>query len=381
MAFFAESGPVVVIAGPRTPTLACVLQRIARVPVVCNADETVADALGRTGARLILADLDMVPDPGVGMTIQASGAALVAIVSDPGSPGLEHAERAGATHVIVSPFDDRALAAKLRIAERDVMRVPPCPVGSRPEPFSPDGVEPFFQPIVEIPTGRIVGFEALARWRHPRRGILGAEALLAAASRSGRVAMLGELVLKRSAAVAAAWDGPLTELRVSINITAADLRRRDFDSEVTLALFEAGLPASRVTLELTEGALVENFDAARVVLGRLRDSGVRIAIDDFGTGYSSLSYLKGLPVDVVKLDRSLVTDVATSERDLIIVHGIVEMAHSLGLRVVAEGVERHDQLAPLAAAGCEWYQGFLCSMPMPAAALPAFVAGWQAGKG
>jgi EAL domain-containing protein (putative c-di-GMP-specific phosphodiesterase class I) len=259
--------------------------------------------------------------------------------------------------------------------------MPPHPFEPLPEVFAPDGVEPYFQPIVEIPSGRIAGFEALARWRHPRRGVLGADALLAAAARAGRVAQLGELVLRRSTATAAAWDGPLAGLRVSINITAADLRRRDFDAEVTLALFETGLPASRLTLELTEGALVDNFEAASVILGRLRDSGVRIAIDDFGTGYSSLSYLKGLPVDVVKLDRSLVTDVAVNERDLIIVHGIVEMAHSLGLRVVAEGVERPDQLARLAQAGCEWYQGFLCSMPMPAAALAGFVGGWNGQEG
>lgn len=372
-----ESGPVLVVAGARTPDLALAVERIGRLPVLCGPREAPSEALARSGARLSLVDLDLVADPGLASPVQHGGAALIAIVAAPGAAGFERAERAGATHVLPAPFDDRALAASLRIAERDVARVPVCPVGVPLEPFTPEGVEPFFQPIVEIGSGRIAGFEALARWRHPRRGVLGADALLAAAARAGRVAQLGELVLRRGIAAASAWSGPLAGLRLSVNITAADLRRRDFDAEVTLALFEGGLPASRLTLELTEGALVENFEAASVVLGRLRDIGVRIAIDDFGTGYSSLSYLKGLPVDVVKLDRSLVTDVATNERDLIIVHGIVEMAHSLGLGVVAEGVERPDQLAPLAAAGCEWYQGFLCSTPMPDVRLAAFVGAWN----
>ena len=237
-----------------------------------------------------------------------------------------------------------------------------------------DRIDILWQPQVAVPTGRIAGVEALARWQHPVLGELGAEALFAAAERSDYLVELSQHVQAKAIAVAAAWEGPLADLRVAINVTAADIAESDFATRMLAAAADSGL-TDRLTVEITENGLMADLSRAASLLAQLRSGGLRVAIDDFGTGYSSLAYLKALPLDTIKIDRRLAQDIAGSARDRIVVRGVIDMARSLDLSVIAEGVETEEQLSLLAREGCNYYQGFLCSPPVDARALEALVRG------
>ena len=237
-----------------------------------------------------------------------------------------------------------------------------------------DEIDILFQPQVEIASGRITGVEALARWEHGGLGVLGAEALFAAADRADLGIALSEhiqgLVLTR----AARWPDALAGLRVSVNLTAADVARPGYAALFLARLDASGFPRGRLTIEVTESGLMEDLTAASAFLAALRGAGCRVAIDDFGTGYSSLAYLKTLPLDYLKIDRALTRDIGGSARDRVVVGGVITMARSLGLGVIAEGVETTDQRDLLAAAGCDLYQGFLTAPPLDETALVAMMA-------
>jgi EAL domain-containing protein (putative c-di-GMP-specific phosphodiesterase class I)/GGDEF domain-containing protein len=240
-----------------------------------------------------------------------------------------------------------------------------------------DELDIVYQPQVELAAERITGVEALVRWRHPILGLLPAGTLLDVATSAELTVRLSEHILNKALGEAAAWGGSLDHLQLSVNITAEDMRVDDFDHMVVEALGRSGFPAERLTLEVTESGLMENLDNAASVLEALRGRGVKVAIDDFGTGYSSLAYLKSLPLDYLKIDRKLVTDAVGSERGRVVMRGVIEMAHSLDIGVVAEGVETPEQLDMLRREGVSWYQGFLCAQPMAGSDLAAFVAAWQ----
>ena len=230
-----------------------------------------------------------------------------------------------------------------------------------------------YQPQAAIDGATMVGVEALARWEHPRLGALGAATLLAAAERAGLGLALSDHIQRRVLDCASAWPPALAPLRLSLNLTAADLARPGF-AELFLAYVDAsGFPRGRLTLEITETGLMANLDAAAALLAELRGAGCRVAIDDFGTGYSSLAYLKALPVDYLKIDKALVQDIAGSARDQVVVRGTIDMARSLGITVIAEGVETEQQRALLAAAGCALFQGYLFAEPLDEATLLAMV--------
>ncbi|MFW2829832.1 putative bifunctional diguanylate cyclase/phosphodiesterase [Sphingomonas sp. ID0503] len=236
-----------------------------------------------------------------------------------------------------------------------------------------DRIDILFQPQVSVLTGEIIGVEALARWRHPRFGELGATTLFAAAERSDYLQELSAHVQRKALTIAAAWPEELRSLRVSINITAADMVRPHFATQLLELVDVIGFPRDRLTVELTESGLIEDLDMAAELLARLRAGGLRAAIDDFGTGYSSLTYLKSLPFDYLKIDKRFAQDIAGEARDRIVVRSVIDMARSLGLSVIAEGVESEEQLDLLAAAGCHIYQGFLCAPPLDSHALEALV--------
>lgn len=235
-------------------------------------------------------------------------------------------------------------------------------------------IEVLFQPQVSIASGAIVGVEALARWRHPVLGSLGAETLFAAAARADYLVALSEHVQAEALAAASAWPAALGHLRLSINVTAEEMRRAHFAEALLARADAAGFPRERLTVEITESGLIEDLGAASTLLSALRAGGCRVAIDDFGTGYSSLAYLKSLPLDYLKIDKGLSQDIAGSARDRVVVRGVIEMGRSLGLDVIAEGVETDAQLAALAAEGCTLYQGYLCSEPVPSARLVGLAA-------
>lgn len=236
-----------------------------------------------------------------------------------------------------------------------------------------DEIEVLFQPQLSITTGAVVGVEALARWRHPTLGELGAGPLFAAADRSDYLVQLSAHIQRKALAIARDFPNTFRWLRLAINVTAADIAQPGF-AEQFLALVDAsGYDRKRVTVEVTESGLIEDLAGASALLAKLRSGGLQIAIDDFGTGYSSLAYLKALPVDYLKIDKQLAQDIGGTARDRVVVTGVIEMARSLGLSVVAEGVENEHQLALLAEAGCNIYQGFIFSPPVSADALAALM--------
>ncbi|ARS28856.1 diguanylate cyclase [Sphingomonas sp. KC8] len=237
-----------------------------------------------------------------------------------------------------------------------------------------DEIGILFQPQVSVTTGEIVGVEALARWRHPELGELGAATLFAVAERSDYLVQLSAHVQGKAIRMAASWEGDLASLRIAVNVTAADIARPGFAARFLALVDRSGLSPARLTVEVTEGGLIEDLAQAADFLGELRAAGLRVAIDDFGTGYSSLAYLKALPLDYLKIDQKLAQDIGGSARDRVVVRGVIEMAKSLGLTVIAEGVETETQLALLAAEGCDIYQGFLCAQPLEEDALAELLA-------
>ncbi|TVV72222.1 GGDEF domain-containing protein [Sphingomonas solaris] len=248
------------------------------------------------------------------------------------------------------------------------------------EALARDEIELLYQPQVSIPTGAIVGVEALARWRHPQFGPLGAVTLFSVAERSDFLLPLSAHVQRKALAEAAGWGPALAHLRLAVNVTASDVAQADFATRFLDMVDASGFPRDRLTVELTESGLIEDLGQAAGLLAVLRAGGLRVAVDDFGTGYSSLAYLKSLPLDYLKIDKRLADDIAGSPRDRVVVRGVIEMARSLGLSVIVEGVESEAQLGLLAADGCNYYQGFLCSPPVDAATLEQLVAAPQAGR-
>jgi predicted signal transduction protein with EAL and GGDEF domain len=237
-----------------------------------------------------------------------------------------------------------------------------------------------FQPQVHLIDGRIVGVEALARWHHSRLGELGAETLLAAADRAGLGVALSDHVQALALRRAAEWPDLLSGLRIAVNVTATDLSRAPFVSRFLARVHEAGIAPGRVTAEVTESAMIDNLRAAGVALAALRAAGCRVALDDFGTGYSSLSYVASLPLDYIKIDRSLTQAAVSDARNRVVLQGVLSIADGLGLETIAEGVETEAQRLLLAARGCTFYQGFLCAGPLDDAALIELVRR-GAGKG
>jgi EAL domain-containing protein (putative c-di-GMP-specific phosphodiesterase class I) len=216
----------------------------------------------------------------------------------------------------------------------------------------------------------VLGVEALVRWNHPTRGVLGPAEFLEVALETGLVVALGRRMLVRACLDLATWDalGPARPW-VSVNIDAQQLHLDGFADDVAQILRETGTDPARLRLELTENAFL---DIASVeATQRLRALGVRLAVDDFGTGYSSLQYLSRLPLDVLKIDRSFLEDICVEPRAAAVVRAIVELSHTMQLAVVAEGVETTEQLAALALMGCDACQGYLLARPMPADAVLA----------
>jgi diguanylate cyclase (GGDEF)-like protein len=224
----------------------------------------------------------------------------------------------------------------------------------------------YFQPEVSVATGAIVGVEALVRWEHPERGLVGPDTFIALAEETGLIVPIGTWVLHEACRLARDWqarrpsDAPLV---VRVNVSARQLAADDLIDIVAAALERSGVEPERLCLEVTESVLVEDPDASARKLAALKALGVKIAVDDFGTGYSSLEYLRRFPVDCVKVDRSFVRGIPHSSEDVAIVNAVIDLGHALGLSVTAEGVETDEQLERLQTDGCDTAQGFLFSRP------------------
>ena len=226
-----------------------------------------------------------------------------------------------------------------------------------------------YQPKFNAATQRIHSVEALIRWRHPQLGLIAPDRFIPLAEESGLIVPIGEWVLREACRQARAWqDQGLPSLRVAVNISAIQFRRLDLVDTVQRALTDAGIDAQYLEVELTETAVMSDPEESVDILERLSRMGIVVSVDDFGTGYSSMSYLRRFPIDKLKIDRSFITNVITSPDDAAIVQAIISLAHSLRLRVVAEGVETAEQLAFLQRHGCDQFQGYYFSKPVEAAA-------------
>ena len=231
-----------------------------------------------------------------------------------------------------------------------------------------DEIEVLFQPQFAA-DGALAGAEALARWNRPDQVVIGGAALFEMADSAGLVAHLSRHVARTALAAAAGWPAGL---RLSLNVTAADIAEASFVRAVASAVAKAGFPAERLTLEITEQVLVADLERSGERLRQLVGLGIRIALDDFGAGFCNFGYLKRLPLHYLKLDRSMVEGIDESARDLAVLRGILSMASALGLEVIAEGIEREGQREVVVREGCAAWQGFLGARPMTAASFGKF---------
>ena len=226
-----------------------------------------------------------------------------------------------------------------------------------------DEFQPYYQPIRDVASGRVVAFEALLRWNHPQRGLIAPINFIPLAEETGLIVQLGEFMLRSACADAATWPD---DIDVAVNLSPVQFKNPNLIASVTEALTASGLAARRLELEITESVLLQNSETTLTTLHELRAMGVRISLDDFGTGYSSLSYLRSFPFDKIKIDRSFVSELATREDSMAIIRAVTGLGRSLGIVTTAEGVENDAQLELLRREGCTQAQGYLFSKPRPA---------------
>jgi diguanylate cyclase (GGDEF)-like protein len=238
--------------------------------------------------------------------------------------------------------------------------------------------ELYYQPVINVASNEISGFEALIRWNHPKRGIVAPGTFIPLAEEIGFIVPIGEWVIRQACATAARWP---EDIRVAVNISAVQFRNPGLMQVIIGALAASGLHPTRLEIEITETVLLQDKETTLAVLHQLRELGVRIAMDDFGTGYSSLTYLQCFPFDKIKIDRSFVQDITENAGSLNIVRAVAALANGMGMTATAEGVETREQLDSIASEGCTEMQGFLFSQPLPVQEIERlFLSGHDAWK-
>jgi diguanylate cyclase (GGDEF)-like protein len=223
-----------------------------------------------------------------------------------------------------------------------------------------------FQPKIDVVSGEIVGSEALVRWQHPRRGMVSPGAFIPVAEETGLIGPIGEWVLREACRRNKSFqDEGLSPITVAVNISARQFRNEGFADMIAEVLHETGLEPRWLDLELTESMIMDHPEGAAAMMSRLKETGISLSLDDFGTGYSSLNYLRCFPVDTLKIDSSFIADVESDPGSASVANSIIDIAHNLGIEAVAEGVETEEQLDFLRRCGCDKFQGFLFSRPVP----------------
>lgn len=267
---------------------------------------------------------------------------------------LDDAARGEGTHVVWARGEAVPLGRTTPELEADLMGA-----------IDGGQIEVLFQPQFSLPDDRLTGAEALARWNHPVLGQIGAGAMFAIAARTDQIGPLSRHIAAQALEAAREWPGAL---RLSLNVTPADLAFASYVRQMTDLVRDSGFPPRRLTLEITEQALIGDVGMAARTMAEFCAQGIRIALDDFGAGFCNFRYLKLLPLHYLKLDRSMIEGITRDKRDVAVLRGIVAMARALDLEVIAEGIERDDQRDAIAAEACSYYQGFLRAEPMSAAA-------------
>jgi diguanylate cyclase (GGDEF)-like protein len=278
---------------------------------------------------------------------------------------MYHAKRTGSGFSAYAPEHDEYSQDRLAL------------VNELRQAIDEDQLVLYYQPKICLKTNRIHGVEALVRWQHPYRGLIPPDEFIPLAEHTGLIKPLTHWVLNRALQQCGEWCAAELELSVAVNLSARSLHDPQLTATVAALLQTWGVPAARLEVELTESALMTDPTRGEEIFGQLRAMGVRIAIDDFGTGYSSLAYLKRLPVDEIKIDKSFVLDMGADDGEGYIVRSIADLGHSLGLDIVAEGVENQQCLRRLTLMGCDLAQGYHLSAPLP----PERLLSWMQTSG
>jgi diguanylate cyclase (GGDEF)-like protein len=293
-------------------------------------------------------------DASIGMACHPAHGTGVETLIQRADIAMYSAKEGGGGHAMFEPRLDRFSPRRLSLA------------GGLRQAIQNGEITLFFQPKSELDTGNVVGVEALARWEHPRLGLVGPTEFVPIAEQTGLIAPLTSYVLDAALAQVRAWKDEGRELTVAVNLSARSFLDAQLAIEIPRLLGKHDVEARLLELEITESMLMLDPGRAQAVLERLSRIGLTLSVDDFGTGYSSLANLKRLPVDVIKIDKSFVMDMAIDPSDAAIVRSTIDLAHNLGLRVVAEGVESHQSWTSLHELGCDLAQGFYVSRPLPA---------------
>lgn len=331
----------------------------------------VADSLQHDGEASMLAErlqtIISKPVPLCGLQVHISASIGMALGPVPGINGATLLQRADAAMYHIKNngrcgsqlfSSEVQMPSRERLETDDALRTA----------LSANELELHYQPKVDVRTGHIEGAEALIRWRHPQKGLVAPGSFIPLAEETGLIVAVGEWVLREACRQMRAWEATAVgRLRVAVNVSAQQFQRVDFSDVVSRIVREYGVDPALLELELTETAVMRDGELSIRALRRLTELGVSISLDDFGTGYSSLSYLRRLLLNKLKIDRSFMQELGVGGGTAQIVRSIVALAHNLNLKVVAEGVETVEQLRFLREVGCDKFQGFYFSPPLPAA--------------
>jgi diguanylate cyclase len=346
-----------------------------RFAVVVTQVQTPADAM-RVAHKVMLAlqrpvriqDMDVHPSASIGIAcFPADGSTSEALLAH--AEAAKHAARQRGRRSVrcFEPDMNRPTDDRIRL-EADLHQA-----------LNLRQFELHYQPKVDARTGRFRGAEALIRWRHPKRGLVSPDAFIPLAEDCGLIAPIGAWVIREASRQISVWQrAELPVTRVAVNVSAAQLRQNNLVETVRSAITEACITARNLELELTESAVMSNPLESVSTLQQLSRMGVAVSFDDFGTGYSCMSYLRRLPLDKLKIDRSFISDIVSSPDAVAVVQGIISLAHSLRIKVIAEGVETREQIELLQTLGCDQYQGFHFSPPVSAAAYEQLMRGAEA---
>lgn len=315
--------------------------------------------LGKLRVPLSVAGHELVISASVGISLLSDSAREVSALVSQANMAMQHAKHLGGNNFQFFTQSLQASTLERLQLEIQLRRA-----------VDEQQLQVFYQPKLCLRTGRLDSAEALVRWHHPQRGMVAPGEFIGLAEETGLISAIGEFVLRQACWQACEWQRQgMAPIRVSVNLSVHQLRQGKLVSLVRQVLEETGLAPQWLELELTESQLLDSVEHIIVTFQQLRDLGVKLAIDDFGTGYSSLSYLRRFPVDYVKIDRAFISGLGDGTEDAAIIQAIISMAHSLGLKVVAEGVENQSQLEFLRSHGCDEVQGYLISHPIEATAM------------
>ncbi len=315
--------------------------------------------LGKLRVPLAVAGHELVISASVGISLLSDSAREVSALVSQANMAMQHAKHLGGNNFQFFTQSLQASTLERLQLEIQLRRA-----------VDEQQLQVFYQPKLCLRTGRLDSAEALVRWHHPQRGMVAPGEFIGLAEETGLISAIGEFVLRQACWQACEWQRQgMAPIRVSVNLSVHQLRQGKLVSLVRQVLEETGLAPQWLELELTESQLLDSVEHIIVTFQQLRDLGVKMAIDDFGTGYSSLSYLRRFPVDYVKIDRAFISGLGDGTEDAAIIQAIISMAHSLGLKVVAEGVENQSQLEFLRSHGCDEVQGYLISRPIEATAM------------